>query len=517
MQLRSSVESTRPFTSTSPITKWKHWLSPARIALATLALIVSAGAHAGSFSTITVVSGNNQSGTTGTVLPDPLTVQYNDMTGVPIAGGSLIFTVTSGDAVFTSNGATQATISADSMGMASQQVQLGSIAGPVTVEVTDFFSTPPAVFNLTAVASPSITVVSGNDQTGATGSVLPDPLTVEYLDGAGGAIAGGSLIYTVTSGDAFFVSNGSTQVFTSSDAAGRAMQQVQLGSTVGPVTVEVTDFGTTPPAVFNLTAVGPNNSISVVSGDGQSANVGQPFAAPLVVELRDGAGMLPDGVPVTFQITAGDARFDNGQFSIVSNTAGGRVQASLVAGPTQGNVSIVIRASGYSDAFANAYVNNPGGTGALLVVSGSGQQTTVNTPFVDPLVVRVDDGVPRQIGRGPGSGVNGSVPDVTVTFTVQSGNALFPNGLNSIDVVSDSGGLAQVFVDATSPEGDVVIAITAVGFRGTSARMLIVGANGNIVEQSGGGQRIAPADTTPLPLVSQVQDSSAQPVPGVTV
>ncbi len=366
----------------------------------------------------------------------------------------------------------------------------------------------------------TINIISGNGQAGATGTILPDPLTVEYRNSAGALIPGGSVIFTVTAGDAALDKFGSTQRFITTDGAGRAMVSAHLGNTPGPVTVEVTDFSSSAPAIFNLTATAPNNSISVISGDNQQASVGQPFEQPLIVELRDGQGMLPIGVRVTFEITRGSATFDNGQFSFSATTGKvGRAAASLVAGDQQGQVSIRIRADGYTDAAAGAFVSNFGANPSVSFTDGEFQDTSVNTPFPMPLVATVDDGVPRSADKGGTAGTTGTIPDVPVTFTVLTGNAVFSaNGQSSITVNSDAGGQASVFVDATSPEGDVVIEATADTFRPDRTQGLrIVGADGTIQVQGGDGQALAPGDTTLKPLVAMVQDSAAQPVAGVTV
>ncbi len=373
---------------------------------------------------------------------------------------------------------------------------------------------------LAFAGNPTIAIVSGNNQSGPTNTLLPDPLTVQYNDTAGSPIIGGSLIYEVTSGNAVFESNGSTQAFVSTDNLGRAGARVILGSAPGSVVVSVRDFGSTTPVDFTLTAAAPNNSITVISGDNQQANFGQAFAQPLIVELRDGQGMLPIGVRVTFEITRGSATFTNGQFSFSATTGKvGRVEASLIAGDQQGRVSIRIRADGYTDAAASAFVSNFGANPSVRFTDGEFQETSVNSPFPMPLVATVDDGVPRSAEKGNAAGTNGTIPDVPVTFTVLTGNAVFSaNGQSSITVNSDAGGQASVFVDATSPEGEVVIEAAAETFSGDRTQGLrILGADGIIQVQGGNGQAVAPGDTTPKPLVAMVQDSAAQPVAGVTV
>ena len=78
---------------------------------------------------ITMVSGNNQSGDVGTQLSSPLKVQVKDGEGNGYEGSMVTFSVTSGSGALSSN-----TVSTDANGYAQTSWTLGSITGMQTVE-----------------------------------------------------------------------------------------------------------------------------------------------------------------------------------------------------------------------------------------------------------------------------------------------------------------------------------------------------------------------------------------------
>ncbi|HXP85997.1 MAG TPA: hypothetical protein VN841_14835 [Bryobacteraceae bacterium] len=115
---------------------------------------------------LSIVSGNNQSGTSGSALPAPLTVLVNGRGGAGVAGASVNFSVTSGAATLSTLSATT-----DATGMAQVNVtlgQVGAITSTVAVSASVAGSTAAAVsFTLFAnqpnancpVPAPAITSV----------------------------------------------------------------------------------------------------------------------------------------------------------------------------------------------------------------------------------------------------------------------------------------------------------------------------------------------------------------------
>lgn len=95
---------------------------------------------AGNFPTITKVSGDNQSGTVGTTLSNPLVVQVKDSAGNPLSGVTVNFAVVSGGgtvspttAVTNTNGQTSTTLT---LGTTAGAVNTVSVTAPNTDSVT---------------------------------------------------------------------------------------------------------------------------------------------------------------------------------------------------------------------------------------------------------------------------------------------------------------------------------------------------------------------------------------------
>ncbi|MGA2325015.1 MAG: SBBP repeat-containing protein [Bryobacteraceae bacterium] len=125
-------------------------------------------------------------------------------------------------------------------------------------------------------AARTITIVSGNNQTGAVNTNLASALVVEVDEGST-PVAG----VTVT----FFPTNAtvtSSSVLT--DAAGRAQTTVTLGSTVGTATVSASATGVTTPVVFTASVTAtpsPGGSIVVTS----AASYAVPPVAPGMIAV----------------------------------------------------------------------------------------------------------------------------------------------------------------------------------------------------------------------------------------
>ena len=187
-------------------------------------------------SQVILVSGNQQTAPLGVVLPLPLIVQVNGETGLPLAGVTVAFAITSGGGTL---GTMQALTGSD--GQARVTLTLPLEAGSVRVDatVTGF---PPVGFTATAVNMPgSISILNGNNQTGLAGATLPQTLAVTVLGLDQKPFAGIPVTFVVTGGSAKL---NPTTVQTAAD--GSAATQVTLGATAGPVTVSATVTGLTP-------------------------------------------------------------------------------------------------------------------------------------------------------------------------------------------------------------------------------------------------------------------------------
>ena len=203
-------------------------------------------------------------------------------------------------------------------------------------------------------ADPQITDSSDN-QRGATGGRLPEPLEVTVKDARGKVIPGGvvvgfslgtgatggmfipvvgTTVYTddeddlvttpaPTTPDALTaratstVPKPATAIFVKTDSSGKAQVYFQLGSTNGSqrVTITLPSVSLNPninpfaDTFFRATAANVVSTdaatITIVDGDGQRADVDEPLDEPLVVLVRDVGGRIVAGAPVTFTTNSG--------------------------------------------------------------------------------------------------------------------------------------------------------------------------------------------------------------------
>jgi hypothetical protein len=193
------------------------------VSAAGFSVTFTATAVAGAPGSLVAVSGGNQSGTVGAVLPESLVVRLTDANGNGIAGRAI--TWTAGQGVVSPAGATT-----DIGGRAATQWTLGTGAGAQTVTATSpGLAGGPVQFTATAIpgAATTITRISGDHQAGLPGAILPESLVVRLSDVHGNGVSGRTITWTTGSGS---ITPGNTV----SDVGGRAAARWTLGSGAGP-------------------------------------------------------------------------------------------------------------------------------------------------------------------------------------------------------------------------------------------------------------------------------------------
>jgi hypothetical protein len=214
-------------------------------------------------STLSLVSGNVQTGQPGETLGQPFVIRISDLGGSPIVGVTVNFTVTAGGG--TVNPAVATT---NSQGLASTVLTLGATVGNnAVVASSSTLSGSSVTFTATATAvqHPSATrldLVSGNTQTGAVGQQLPVPLTVRATDADGKPVSGVPISFVVTAGGGF---TDPLQVNTDSD--GLASTTLTVGPTSGTNTVVATFEKVSSPVTFTAVSVKGASSRCDLNGD----------------------------------------------------------------------------------------------------------------------------------------------------------------------------------------------------------------------------------------------------------
>ncbi len=317
------------------------------------------------------------------------------------------------------------------------------------------------------------------------------------------------VVGTVNEQDAQVTVNGIT-----AHVANRTYSVPAVPLALGPNTVQViardrvgntaTDFitmtrvsATDPPAPAIGEAV-ITRSLSVVSGNGQTAAIGAQLPSPLIVVLRDASGSPLANQPVVFRVT--------GNSGLV--TSGGTTAASAaVMTDTNGQAPVLWTLGQRSGAGINsvqasaALTISPvdftataltGPASHIVIDSGDNQTGIASQPLTFPLVTVVTD-----------AGHN-RVPNVPVTFTVASGGGTL-GGTASQVVTTDSDGRALVLF-APGPESansTHLVEATFVGNPGTPATFLATAK--------------AAGDPAATRISGVVLDNSDHPIPDVTI
>jgi hypothetical protein len=133
-------------------------------------------------------------------------------------------------------------------------------------------------------------------------------------------------------------------------------------------------------------------AVSVVTGDGQTVEVGRAFAQPVAFKVTDASGTGVKGVSVSFSVSSGTATVSP---TATTTDAQGLAATTVTAGPVAGEIVITARATGTTHA-ANATLTAQLGI-AKLVGQWSGT-TAQNLPVrmrinaagsIDSLTVRL--------------------------------------------------------------------------------------------------------------------------------
>ena len=214
----------------------------------------------------------------------------------------------------------------------------------------------------------------------------------------------------------------------------------------GSMTLTLAEDAVTPPnsAVsesVNYAETLVATALEVVSGDGQSAQVGNALANPLVVQVNDQNGDAFAGATVSFTTTGGT-------LSTASATTGanGQASTSLTLPNTAGEYTVTASVSGLTDVTFTATASAvPLVATTLEIVSGDSQSGVVSTALANDLVVRVLDQN------------NNAFSGSTVTFSTTGGT------LSETSVVTGADGQASTSLTLPAMEGNYTVTASVSG------------------------------------------------------
>jgi hypothetical protein len=337
---------------------------------------------------IALVSGDDQTGTVGQVLAQPLVAKVTSSTGAGIAGVTITWQLTAVGGALSAG-----SVPTDSQGRAAVSVMLGTASGLNNTIVTARaagLNGSPVMFTASASAGPvsQLEAVSGSIQTDTVGQAAPESLVVMVGDQFDNPVSGAIVTWAVTAG-------GGTVSTTSvtTDLQGRAAVVWTLGPVVGLQRVTAAVGGLAgPPAEFVATALAAAAAqIVLVSGNDQSGVVGTSLADPYVVRVTDAFGNPVAGVVVNWGVSAGGGSIAPlGAFTNSSGLDSATRTLGTVAGVNLDTATAT--GTGLTGSpIAFAATANPGPVAQLGPVSGDSQSGTVGLTVAESLVVLARD------------------------------------------------------------------------------------------------------------------------------
>ena len=450
---------------------------------------------------ITIVEGNEQTGSVGTVLGQQIVVKVTDAQDRAVAGQTVEFEIVEGG---TGAAVAPATVVTDNAGLAAAAWTLGGTLGAQTLDASVVGEPLTTRFSATAVASGAnrLVAVSGDGQTAPVGTALVDSLVVRAEDAFGNPVPGVTVEWTASAGEI-----SPPSVVTGSD--GLAAARRILGAVAGEQTATATAAGLTgSPLQFTHTA-GPGTAASLVliSGSGQSGPPGEALSAPLVVRIVDGAGNGIPGQPVTWIVATGGGSVTPGT-SLTD--AEGVASAAWTVGPTPGGNTLNAVASGVGVVEFIATATQGGGGGGGAGVPSANRSTVA----ADPTSIQAGTGtaaITVTVLDGTGAPVAGA----TVALAA-SGSG---NTLTQPQLATGTDGVATGALSSAVPGTKVVSAVVngSVALNQTAQITVTLAPATTVALLEGDGQSADVGTAVAVRPAVRVTNDLGQPVAGFGV
>jgi hypothetical protein len=284
----------------------------------------------------------------------------------------------------------------------------------------------------------------GNKQTGAAGTTLALPLTVQADSPYTGKGAPG---VALSFSDGGVGGNFGTPNVTT-DSNGNASSTYTLPTKAGKVTITVSG-ATAVSTVLNATvAAGPVAKLSTVSGANQSGVVTTTLAQPLVIAAKDAYGNAISGLSINLADGGLGGTFSANPVTTASN---GRATVYYTL-PTKAT-SITVTASAASVQLNVNEKSTAGPPASLSYVSGNHQAALPGTQLPAPLVAVVKDQYKNVIAGATVSftdnGAGGTFSSNGTVTTMSNGHATITyttgSQLGNVNITATSGTLPAVF------------------------------------------------------------------------
>ncbi len=445
--------------------------------------------------TLAEVSGNNQTAPAGFELAESLVVRLTDADGNGVGGRAIAWVVSTGGGTVNPGNATT-----DPNGFATTRWTLGSTAGSNALTAV-FSGLTPVSFTATGSSDvpTKVALQSGDNQSGAAGQALANPLAVKVTDTNNNPVENVPVTWTANGGGSVSAPASVT------NAQGIAQVTRTLGTAIGAYTTTATVDGLNgSPVTFNSTATaGAAAKIVVITQPSATAVNGVQFTQQPVVQVQDAAG---NNV----------------------GPAGRLISAVLVN--TEGNLNGArnrqTNATGQAT-YTNLNITGPVGSYTLRFSSG-----TLADAFSDPIVLSA--GAPSaaesSVEASPGSIAVGETSNITVTIKDAGGNPV--SGVTVSLLASGSGNTLGQPTMTTDANGETTGTFTSTGLGNHTITATInggqtvadnavvsvtAGAPASVAVQAGNNQTGAAGTSVSTPPAVVVRDAGNNPLAGVQV
>ena len=291
----------------------------------------------------------------------------------------------------------------------------------------------PVLANLMGVPPGTPALISANTLTEASASVgsetgvggpRPWQTRVRVTDANGIAVPGVPVNFTVTGGG-----TATAQVVT--NAAGIAFSIWRLGPNPGIQTLTATASGISGSVVFTATAVAPGPAASYNTVLSRTQPVGEPLFLPPTGTVRDAAGYVVGGIPVTFTRIAGSGGTIQPALpaTLLTNYNGGVGLTSWVVDTIAGIDSVRIDVAGMAEPMYFTAIRTPLGV-SLIEFTQQPASAAAGAVITPPIIITLRDrygnvatttNFPVTLSIATGTGTLGG----TTTVTAASGVATF--------------------------------------------------------------------------------------------
>lgn len=446
--------------------------------------------------------------TAGTVITPPITVQVKDTMGNNVGGVRPITMaihsgtgVLSGTTTQNTNASGLATFSNLSINLAGTKVLKATSAGLDSALSASFVISPAAAARLNIQTEPSATATAGVPFTQQPIIRIEDPfgnlISTDNTTQVTAARAGGT---------------GTLQGTTTRTAVGGIVTFTDLRHTVADtITIRFTSVPTLTPDTSSAIVVNPAAPKKLVFAQ-QPTNdtAGVAITPPITVQLQDtfSNNVSQSGVPVQMSLTFGTGTL-SGTTTQSTNATGLATFANLSINLV-GRKVLTASSAGLTSAVSDTFTISPGPPATIVATTGTPQSALVNTTFATRFEATVRDAQGNLI------------PGRTVTFTAPTTGArgTFQGGFSSINVVTDSVGVARATpFTANTIAGSYAVTATVAGVA-TPATFSLTNTPGpprQIAATAGTPQSTQIATAFPVNFRATVRDTFGNPLSNVLV